>query len=175
MKKDLDIQIRNEKQDDYQQIEELVRNAFKLAKYSDGDEHNLIGRIRQSSDYLPNLSLVAVSGDIVLGHIMFSRIFIGNSVAIALAPLSVRPDWQRKGIGKLLVMKGQELASQMGYSCSLVLGNPDYYSKFGYEKASDYGIIAPFEVPDEYYMVCAFDKNCAIPKGHVKYSEAFGL
>ncbi len=169
------IKIRQERQEDYQQIRILVREAFAHAEHSDGDEHDLIERIRDSSDYIPELSLVALYGDIVLGHIMFSKISVGESEAIALAPLSVRTDCQRKGIGKLLVTAGHRLACQMGHSCSVVLGNPDYYSKFGYEKASDHGIVPPFDVPDDYYMVRQIDKNCDIPKGYVKYSDAFGL
>ena len=152
MKSEMDIKIRQERQKDYQQIRDLVREAFAHAEHSDGDEHNLIERIRLSPDYIPELSLVAESDDIILGHIMFSRIFVGQTKAIALAPLSVRTDWQRKGIGKLLVAAGHRQARKMGYFCSMVLGNPDYYSKFGYEKASIYGIIAPFDVPDEYYI-----------------------
>lgn len=172
---DMEIQIRQEQQEDHQQIRKLVKEAFTHAEHSDGDEHNLIERIRHSSDYIPELSLVAVSGDIVLGHIMFSKISVGQSDAIALAPLAVRADWHRKGIGKLLVTAGHRQAREMGYYCSVVLGNPGYYSKFSYEKASNHGIIAPFEVPDDYYMVCKLDKNCDIPKGCVKYSDAFGL
>lgn len=175
MKQNLDIQIRQEWREDYQQIRELVRDAYALADHSDGDEHNLIGRIRHSPDYIPELSLVAVAGDTILGHIMFSRLSVGQTEALALAPLSVKTGWQRKGIGKLLVTAGHRLAREMGYSCSVVLGDPDYYSKFGYEKASDYGIFAPFDVPDEYYMVCGLDENCGIPKGRVRYSDAFGL
>ena len=175
MRQKPDIQIRRENQEDYQQIRELVREAFALEEHSDGDEHNLIERIRHSPDYIPALSLVAVSGNIVLGHIMFSRVSVGQSEAIALAPLSVRTGWQGKGIGKLLVITAHEMARKMGYSCSVVLGNPGYYSKFGYEKASDYGIFPPFDVPDEYYMVCNLDKNRDIPKGYVRYSDAFGL
>lgn len=175
MKQQLDIQIRQERQEDFQQIRQLVREAFALAEHSDGDEHNLIERIRHSPDYIPELSLVAVSGDIVLGHIMFSRILVGQSEAVAPAPLSVRTDRQRMGIGKLLVTAAHERACRMGYSCSVVLGDPDYYSKFGYEKASDYGIISPFDVPAEYYMVCDLDNDGDIPKGYVKYSDAFGL
>ena len=171
----MDIQIRQERQEDYQQIRELVRNAFALTEHSDGDEHNLIERLRLSPKYIPELSLVAVSGDIILGHIMFSKISVGQSEVIAPAPLSVRTDWQRKGIGKLLITTGHRLARKMGYSCSVVLGDPDYYSRFGYVKASNYGIIAPYDVPNEYYMVCELNKNCDIPKGSVKYSDAFGL
>jgi len=50
-----------------------------------------------------------------------------------------------------------------------------YYSKLGYEKASSYGVIAPFDVPDEYYMACDLGKNDDIPKGCVKYSDVFGI
>ena len=57
----------------------------------------------------------------------------------------------------------------------MVLGNPDYYSKFGYERASSYGIIAPFDVPDEYYMVCDLGNTGDLPKGYVRYSDAFEL
>lgn len=88
---------------------------------------------------------------------------------------AVRTDWQRKGVGKLLVTTGHELARRLGYSCSVVLGDPMYYSKLGYEKASSYGVIAPFDVPDEYYMACDLGKNDDIPKGCVKYSDVFGI
>lgn len=146
-----------------------------LAEHSDGDEHNLIVRIRHSSEYIPELSLVAAVGDDVVGYAMFSKISIGRFEAVALAPLAVRTDRQREGIGKLLVTTGHELAREIGYSCSVVLGDPVYYSKFGYEKASDYGIKAPFDVPDEYYMVCDLDRSGRIPSGIVRYSDAFGL
>ena len=175
MESDMDIQIRQERQEDYLQIRELVRQAFALAEHSDGDEHNLIERLRLSPQYIPELSLVAVSGDTVLGHIMFRKISIGQTEAIALAPLAVRPEIQRQCIGTSLVSAGHELARRMGYSCSVVLGNPLYYAKFGYEKASAYGIIAPFEVPDEYYMVYGLDNTDDIPQGNVKYSDAFGI
>lgn len=171
----MEMQIRQERTEDHQQIRELVSEAFALAEHSDGDEQDLVERIRNSPEYIPELSLVAISSDIVLGHIMFSKIYVGQSEAIALAPLAVRTDMQRKGIGKSLVTAGHKLARRMGYSCSVVLGNPLYYSKFGYEKASAYGIIAPFEVPDDYYMVYGLDNTDDIPQGNVKYSDAFGI
>ena len=174
MESDMDIQIRQERQEDHPQIRDLVRDAFALARHSDGDEHNLIEKLRLSPEYIPELSLVAVFGDIVLGYIMFSKISVGQSDAVALAPLAVRPDRQRKGIGKLLVAAGHEQARRMGYSCSVVLGDPLYYSGFGYVKALDYGIIAPFDVPDEYYMVSDIGNTGDIPKGTVRYSDAFG-
>lgn len=174
MRLETDLHIRQEIPEDYLQVKDLVKEAFGLAEHSDGDEHNLIDRIRNAPEYIPELSLVAISGNIVVGHIMFSKILVGKSEAIALAPLAVRIDRQREGVGKLLIMAGHSLARKMGYSCSVVLGDPNYYSRFGYETAANYGIIAPFDVPEEYYMVCNLSKNGDIPNGYVKYSDAFG-
>lgn len=167
--------IRQEHQEDFPQIRQLVKDAFAHAEHHDGDEHNLIERIRLSSGYIPELSLVAISGDVILGHIMFSKIYVGESAAIALAPLAVRPDWQRQGVGSQLISAGHIIGRKMGYPCSVVLGDNHYYSKFGYESASKYGIIAPFNVPDEYYMVFGLEKTGTIPSGNVRYSDAFGL
>lgn len=75
----MDIKIRQERQKDYQQIRDLVREAFARAEHSDGDEHNLIERIRLFPDYIPELSLVAESDDIILGHIMFSKNICGSN------------------------------------------------------------------------------------------------
>ncbi|MBO4943967.1 MAG: N-acetyltransferase [Muribaculaceae bacterium] len=175
MKSNFDIQIRPEREEDYLQIRELVEEAFARADHSDGDEQNLIERIRQAPEYIPELSLVAVSGAAVLGHVMLSRITIGQADAVALAPLAVIPSRQREGIGKLLVDAGHAQARKMRYACSVVLGDPRYYSRFGYEMASRFGIIPPFDVPEGYYMACILGRCGSVPKGCVKYSKAFGL
>lgn len=175
MKSDFDIQILPEREEDYLHIRALVEEAFARADHSDGDEQNLVERIRQTPEYIPELSLVAVSGDTVLGYVMFSRIKIGHADAVALAPLAVSPSRQREGIGELLVDAGHAQARKMGYTCSVVLGDPRYYSRFGYEKASRFGITPPFDVPDEYYMGCILSIGSSVPNGCVKYSAAFGL
>lgn len=89
--------------------------------------------------------------------------------------MAVSPDVQRKGIGKLLIAAGHKTAVGLGYTCSVVLGYPEYYSKFGYRPASGYGIVPPFEVPDEYFMACQLDGKSTMPQGVVAYSAAFGL
>ena len=78
MVEDCKIYIRQERPEDYSEIRSLVKEAFAMAEHSDGDEHNLIDRIRMSDEYIPELSLVAVMDDAVVGHIMFSKILIGN-------------------------------------------------------------------------------------------------
>lgn len=170
------ILIRKETESDYLKIRELVREAFIYATHSDGDEHNLISRIRQSEYYIPDLSLVAISDGITVGYIMFSRIFVGTREAIALAPLAVSCEMRLMGIGKMLVNSGHTIARQLGYACSVVLGYPDYYSKLGYVKASKYNVTPPLDIPDEYFMVCPLtSKHEDIPSGIVRYPEAFGI
>lgn len=170
-----DIRIRREREDDYEPISALVKEAFATAAHSDGDEHNLICRIRETAEYIPELSLVAMSGDNLVGYIMFSRIRIGDNDALALAPLAVAPGMQGRGVGALLINSGHRIARQMGYALSVVLGDPAYYGRFGYRNASAYGITAPSGIPDEYYMVCPLMDDTAIMPGKVKYSRAFGL
>lgn len=171
------IRIRREREEDYGLISALVKDAFATAAHSDGDEHNLICRIRETAEYIPELSLVAMSGDNLVGHIMFSRICIGDNdaLALALAPLAVAPCMQGRGVGALLINSGHRIARCMGYVLSVVLGDPAYYGRFGYRNASAYGITAPFSIPDEYYMVCHLTDDTAIMPGKVKYSQAFGL
>lgn len=175
MRPDKNIIIRRELESDYPKIRALVKKAFSFAVHTDGDEHNLIERIRNSKEYIPELSLVAVSDEKLLGYIMFSRIHIGMCEAVALAPLAVDIEMQNNGVGKLLIETGHSIARNLGFPCSVVLGDPAYYSKSGYVKASDYNISPPFEVCHDYYMLYPLNTETMLPEGTVKYSDAFRI
>jgi putative acetyltransferase len=169
------IHIRPENPEDIVRIDELTRLAFQGV-----DEANLIAAIRDSTYFVPELSLVAVDDDRVVGHILFSLITIESSEksveALALAPMAVLPEYQNRGIGTLLVQHGLAACKKLGYSIVIVVGHPEYYPRFGFRPARDCGIKAPFEVPDEAFMVCELVtgalKNVS---GVVKYSPAFDL
>lgn len=165
--------IRPEQECDYDEIRSVVKRSFAGAEHTDGDEHNLIDRLRRTDEYIPELSLVSEVDGRIAGYAMFSSIRIATSEAIALAPLAVLPEFQSQGIGKALIAAGHRIARKAGFSCCVVLGSPDYYSLSGYLPASGYGITPPFDVPQEYYMVCPL--NHPIPSGTVHYSPAFGL
>lgn len=79
-----------------------------------------------------------------------------------------------QGVGKALIAEGHRLAGAMGFSCSVVLGSPDYYGRFGYDRADRYGITSPFEVEERFYMVHPL-ASTNIPAGSVTYSPAFGI
>lgn len=171
---DIKIIVRREVAKDYPEVELLVKEAFAAAEHSDGDEHKLIERIRKTEDYIPQLSLVAEINGVIVGYIMFSKIFIGNEIAVAPAPLAVRIGFQRIGIGQILISAGHEIARDLKYPCSVVLGSPDYYTRLGYQRASEFNIIPPFDVESKYYMVCRLTDRM-LPSGVVQYSGAFGL
>lgn len=83
--------IRNRKPTDDQQIYTLVKNAFAAMEQASGDEQNLVGRLRQSAGYVPELELIAEQDEIIVGHIMLTKIRIGNTEQLILAPLAVAP------------------------------------------------------------------------------------
>ncbi|OOR22496.1 GNAT family N-acetyltransferase [Bacillus cereus] len=171
------IKIRQEQQNDYSKTEEVVKEAFLNEEFSDKKEHELVKRIRECDAFVPALSIVAVDEEIV-GHIMLSKITIeqgGTTVdSLALAPVSVAPSHQKKGIGGKLIVAALEKAKELGYGSVVVLGHPEYYPKFGFKKASDWNIKAPFEVPDEVFMVMELREDALQGvEGVVQYSSAF--
>ncbi|MDT3496143.1 N-acetyltransferase [Bacillus toyonensis] len=171
------VTIRQEQKNDYRKTEEVVKEAFLNEEFSDKKEHELVKRIRECDAFIPELSIVAVDKEIV-GHIMLSKITIeqGGTTAdsLALAPVSIAPSHQKKGIGGKLITATLEKAKELGYGSVVVLGHPEYYPKFGFERASQWNIKAPFEVPDEVFMVMELRENTLQGvEGIVQYSSAF--
>ncbi|HHK5536135.1 TPA: GNAT family N-acetyltransferase [Bacillus mobilis] len=171
------VTIRQEQQNDYRKTEAVVQQAFLHEEFSDKTEHKLVKRIRECDAFIPQLSIVAVDEEIV-GHIMLSKITIeqdGTSVeSLALAPVSVARGHQKKGIGGKLIGAALEKAIELGYGSVVVLGHPEYYPKFGFKKASEWNIKAPFEVPEEVFMVVELRENALEGvEGIVQYSSAF--
>ncbi len=128
--------IRPEQKQDFKKIHELVKNAFSNAEFSDQQEHFLVERIRASDAYIPELSLVATDSDNQpIGHLLLSKVTIVDEEqsveSLALAPVSVAPDDQKKGIGSRLITEALSRAKEMGYQSVIVLGHEHYYPKFG--------------------------------------------
>ncbi len=169
------INIRKEIESDYGATYELVRSAFIGVEHSDNDEHNLVERLRKSDAFIPELSLVAQIDEILVGHIMFTKVTVGDDVALALAPVSVLPEFQKNGIGSALIKEGHKIAKDMGYEYIIVLGSDKYYPKFGYTPAIEFDITAPFEVPSEYFMAIKLQENTKSIKGTVQYAKEFNI
>lgn len=95
--------IRRENKSDYESIYDVVKTAFESADHEDGNEQDLVNALRNGDSYISELSLVAEIDGIIVGHVMFTKAWVGDIPVLALAPLSVIPEYQRKGIGTALV------------------------------------------------------------------------
>lgn len=168
------MNIRPEQPGDFEAIHEVVHLAFER-----DDEARLVERLRDLEYFHPGLSLVAIAGKVLVGHILFTPITIenGNSrvPALALAPLSVRPNRQQQGIGTALVERGLAACHKLGHRIVVVLGSPELYSRFGFQVASKLGIQAPFPLEDENYFMVLGLRHGALDGvvGVVKYPAPF--
>ncbi|QCR33483.1 GNAT family N-acetyltransferase [Lysinibacillus sp. SGAir0095] len=175
----MDILIRKELTKEYNTTEKVVKKAFLNEEYSDKKEHLLVSRIRKSDSFIPELSLLAIDQDNeIVGHILLSKITIVNDDktvdSLALAPVSVIPEHQKKGIGSQLIHAALKKAKEIGYHSVIVLGHKNYYPKFGFKQASLWNIQAPFDVPDEVFMALELTENSLENvQGVVHYSNAF--
>ena len=91
--------IRQERPADYEAVYQVVKEAFANAEHTDGHEQDLVAALRKSKSFIPELSLVAVEDDKIAGHILFTRAVVDHTEVLALAPLSVFPAYQGRGIG----------------------------------------------------------------------------
>ncbi len=121
--------------------------------------------------------MVAQIDNEIVGHILLTKIqIIGNEIydSLALAPMAVLPEFQNHQIGSALVRAGLKKAKDLKFKSVIVLGHKNYYPKFGFQKASNWQIKCPFEVPDEAFMAIELIKNgLENISGIVQYPKAF--
>jgi len=167
------MQIRSETSEDVAAIHEVNCLAF-----GQDSEARLVNELRNSVNFIDDLSLVAVDQGSVIGHTLLSPITIegqtGVVPALALAPMAVRPEHQRKGIGSQLVRFGLSRARTLGHQIVVVVGHPAYYPRFGFMPARAKGIEAPFQVPDEAFLILELVENALQGvAGMVRYPSPF--
>ncbi len=166
------IKIRKENPKDYLSIKELNDLAFGQTQ-----ESELIDKLRKNGDKL--LSLVAVDDKKRVGHILFTLVIIdtnyGPVQGMGLAHMAVLPKYQNNGIGSLLVKKGIDLLKDKNCPFIIVLGHPEYYPRFGFEKASLHNIKCQWnDVPEEAFMILILDeKKMSGVSGMGRYRNEF--
>jgi putative acetyltransferase len=164
--------IRQETREDIKGIHALNELAFGQPLEAD-----IVDKLRNNCDDL--LSLVATENEKIVGHILFSPAEIegpnGVLKGMGLAPMAVLPDMQRQGIGILLIDKSIEELKKLRCPFILVLGHHEYYPRFGFERASLYGIKCQWDgIPDEAFMILWLDRSKAGQvSGLAKYREEF--
>jgi putative acetyltransferase len=144
----MSVCVRKAEESDRRAIADVVTAAFGPGE---GPEIvQLIADLVADTSAQPVLSLVATTGDRVVGHVLFSRARVeteGRELsATILAPLAVDPEFQSRGIGGQLVMEGLRQLAEVGLDLVFVLGHPDYYPRFGFAEAGVRGFDAPYPI-----------------------------
>lgn len=162
------IEIREERPDDVGAIREVNRRAF-----GQDQEGNIVDALRSNGAAL--LSLVARLNDQAVGHIMYSPATVGDDVkGAALGPMAVLPEHQRLGIGSKLIEAGSHKLKDAGCPFIIVLGHANYYPRFGFTPASDFGIKCEWEVPADVFMLLVLDEaKMKGVSGLAKYRHEF--
>lgn len=165
----MSITIRPERTGDERAIHEVVHAAFDGHPHSDGSEPAIVDRLRADGDLA--ISLVAEDGGEIVGHVAFSPVTISDDSEgwFGLGPVAVAPQRQREGIGATLIEQGLALLRERAAAGCVVLGDPAYYTRFGF--AHDPALTYPGP-PPEYFQRLFFDTSSA--SGVVTYAPAFG-
>ena len=174
----MEIKIRTEAEADHSKVFSVIKQAFLTEELSDHKEQFLVERLRMSGSYILELSLLAEVDGKVVGHILLTNISICDGdikhQSLALAPVSVLPEYQGRGVGSALIKAAHAKAIALGYGSVVILGHKDYYPRFGYKTASQFDISLPFDVPEEYVMAIELIPNAlAGVCGVVEYDPAF--
>lgn len=167
LQEELDGVIRVVTENDFIEIYDFVETAFKTAEVSDGTEQDFVLELRKGA-YLPELELVMVDKTGIIGHIMFteqkvdvmdmsgiSSVFTG----LLVAPLSVKLEYRNKGVGAALMKEGFKRAVERGYKAAFLVGNPEYYKRFGFKETGCYGIKNDSKIPDRFVLGCEIVPN----------------
>lgn len=148
--------------------DETAIRRVQLAAFEQSVEADLIEALRLNGDGA--ISLIAEIDNCIVGHIYYSKL-VSPYLSLALAPIGVLPEYQSKGIGTALINAGQELAASLGYERVFVLGEPQYYEKFGFDLDAAKVYASIYAGP--YFMVKHLSDKISFDSGDVKYATPF--
>ena len=162
------IVIRSETKADIGAIHEVTVAAFKTLEISNHTEQFIIAALREANAL--SVSLVAELDGRVVGHIAFSPVTTSDGTPnwYGLGPVSVLPEYQRRGIGKALIQEGLARIKAMNAQGCCLVGHPNYYRKFGFRNVSGFGHEG---VPQDVFFALSFEGYT--PQGTVTFHEAF--
>jgi putative acetyltransferase len=180
LERQLSLHVRRSSPEDVGSIRALTAAAFVTAPHrappaddtDDPGEAALVVWLLEDPAAIPQLSLVAERGDEVVGHVICSRGRIDDAPALGLGPVSVRPDEQRGGVGSALMYAVLGAAQALDETVVVLLGDPAYYSRFGFDPASALGIAAPDPQWGDLFQALALGSG-PVPSGTFRYAEPF--
>ena len=168
------INIRPETRNDCAAIRQVNDLAFERPA-----EGRLVDNLRQLPEFDPRLSLVAELDGQIIGHALFSPIYIQGKdgeeyPCLSLGPIAVIPEFQKQGIGGRLIELGHRAALELDYTAVLLLGHPGYYPRFGYRSADKWAITNPWNINGDPWMAIELVQGALDGKaGLAVYPQAF--
>jgi predicted N-acetyltransferase YhbS len=140
----MEITLRLEEERDHRIVENLTREAFWNVHSPGADEHLLIRNLRRAQEFVPDLDFVALCGDVIVGSIVYAEAKITDGetehTVLTFGPISVLPQYQKKGIGRRLLEHTTQLAREKGYRAIVIYGDPQYYQRFGFRQSKEFGV-----------------------------------
>ena len=160
------MRMRLESEDDFLKVEELVRDSFWNLYRPGAYEHFIVHNLRNDESLVRNLAFVIEDGQKIIGHINYSRGRIEyenrSSPAVILGPVAIDKNRQNQGLGSKLIAHTLEIAQKDNIPFVLVVGDENYYSRFGFVSASKYGLyLEGTDIHDEnpFFMIKVFDEE----------------
>jgi predicted N-acetyltransferase YhbS len=182
------ILIRQEKPEDYREVEGLVREAFWDVYKPGCNEHFILHQMRSIPAFVPELDLVAVEEPAqnasrneagrVVGQIAYTKAKVVNEKGeefevLCMGPLAVLPSCQGKGVGSLLMEESIKKATELGYKAIIIFGEPEYYHRFGFKNAKEYGIQTSDGQNFEAFMTLLLNQNSLLKFDYSKLQGKF--
>lgn len=177
----MELEIRKAKETDYFETESLTREAFWNLYRSGCDEHLVLHQLRKSGSFIPELDLIALMEDKIIGHIISTLAHVIEAQntehqVLCLGPVSVLPELQGKGFGSKLIRFTIEEAQRLGFDGIILFGNPDYYHRFGFKNAQEYAITTKDLQNFEPFMALELQKDGLMNvNGRFFEDEAFSV
>ena len=165
---------------DYAAVEALTREAFWNVYQPGCEEHFIIHSLRGDPAVIHELNYVCEDASgLICGHIFYTHtsVIAGDGQVfpvITFGPISVHPEYQKKGIGSALIQMTMKKAAEMKFPGIVITGNPAYYHRFGFRDASDFGIV--FEDGSSFpaFMACELEPDALAPiHGRIQFCPAF--
>jgi putative acetyltransferase len=162
------ISIRLEQPTDVAAIRDVTQRAFAPMPFADGDEHELIGQLRDAGAL--TISLVALDEGSLIGQVTFTPALAadGSDGWFTLGPVAVEPGFQRKSVGRQLIEVGLKMLREQSAAGCVLVGNPNYYSRFGFRLAPH---LAPEGEHAEFFQILPL--RVAEPKSVINFHPLF--
>jgi glycogen operon protein len=161
--------VRTEGPEDRAAVHDVVARAF-----GQTDEADLIEAMRGDPAWIDGFSVVGVRDGRVVGHALLTRLPVGADPGLALAPVAVAPEAQRTGVGSAMVRELVRRAEAAGERLIVVVGEPDYYRRFGFAPAADLGVVG-FDQAGPAFQAMTLGDPALAPRGRVRYPAPFGI